>query len=92
MTTPAEIQQLRTRARHLRDVAGQLGASRATELHRLAGPDTWVGPVPQSCRDALLALRRQLHAGEEALHGAARRLERLADELQARAAMSTGVS
>jgi hypothetical protein len=82
MSTPAHVEQLRERARHLRSVSSKIGASRALVIHTLAGPDTWVGPTPQSCDDALLAIRRQLLTQQQALIETARMFERRADELE----------
>ena len=81
MSTAAEVEQLRARARELRAVSARLGASRALVVHTLAGPDTWVGPTPQSCYDALVAIRRNLQAHQQDLLDVARTLERRADEL-----------
>ncbi len=82
MSTPVVVEQLRARARGLRAVSGKIGASPALTIHGLAGPDTWVGPTPQACYDALLAIRRQLQTQQQALIDAARTLERRADELE----------
>lgn len=82
MSTSAQVDQLRARARHLRSLSGKIGASHALSVHGLAGPDTWVGPTPQSCYDALLAIRRQLQAQQQSLNGTARSFDRRADELE----------
>ena len=92
MSTVAEIEQLRARARALCALSTRLGASRVLVLHRLAGPDTWVGPTPQSCYDALVAVRRQLQTHQQALHDIARTLERRADELARQSAIHALVS
>ena len=81
MSTDVEAEQLRARARGLRAVSAQLGASRALVIHGLAGPDTWVGPTPQACHDALLTIRRRLLAHQDALLETARTFERRADDL-----------
>ena len=81
MSTAAEVEQLRARARDLRAVSVKLGASRALVLHTLSGPDTWVGPTPQSCHDALVGIRRSLQTHQHALLDIARTLERRADEI-----------
>ena len=82
MSTATQVEHLRTRARQLRSVSGTIGASRAVNVYRLAGADTWVGPTAQACQDALLALRRQLQTSQQALSDAARILERRADALE----------
>lgn len=82
MSTPAQVEQLRARARHLRFVSSKISYSRALTVHSLAGPDTWVGPAPQSCYDALLALRRQLQSHQQSLNDIARNFERRADDLE----------
>ena len=82
MSTSANADQLRASAVHLRVLAGKIGASRALTVHSLAGPDTWVGPTPQSCLDALLAVRRQLQSEQQALVDTARAYERRANELE----------
>lgn len=81
MSTSANAEQLRASAKYLRVLAGKIGASRALTVHNLAGPDTWVGPTPQSCLDALLAVRRQLQSEQQALIDTARAYERRADEI-----------
>ncbi len=82
MSTPTQVEQLRARARHLRSTSAAIGASRALTVHNLAGPDTWIGPTPQACHDALLAVRRQLQTNQRSLDDAARGLERQADQLE----------
>lgn len=82
MSTTAQVEQLRARAAHVRRISATIGASRALTLHNLAGPDTWVGPTPRSCSDALLAIRLQLQASQRTLNDAARCLERRADQLE----------
>ena len=82
MSTSTQVEQLRTRATHLRFISGRIGATRAVAVYRLAGPDAWIGPTAQACQDALLALRRQLQANQQSLTDAARVLERLAEALE----------
>jgi hypothetical protein len=82
MSTSVQADQLRARATHLRAISTKIGACRALTVHNLAGPDTWVGPTPQLCHDALLALSRQLQAHERALTDTARTFDRRADELE----------
>ncbi len=92
MSTATQVEQLRARASHLRSVSGKIGTSRALAVHSLAGPDTWIGPTPQSCYEALLALRRQLQAQQQALIDTARTFERRANELERHPLMPRMVS
>ena len=92
MSSPADVEQLRTRAGHLRAVASRIGASRALVIYALAGPETWVGPTPQACDDALLAIRRRLLAQQQALNDTARTFDRRADELEQRSSIPELVS
>lgn len=82
MSTSPQVEQLRTRARQLRSLSGSIGNSRALTVYTLAGPDTWVGPTPRSCSDALVAVRRQLQANQQSLVDLARGLDRRADQLE----------
>jgi hypothetical protein len=82
MSTPEHIERLRGTARTLRSVSGEIGTSRALTVYSLAGPDTWIGPTPQTCHDSLIALRRQLQASQQTLNDNARRLDRQADALE----------
>ena len=84
MSTTAQVEQLRVRARSLRAMAATIATSRALTVYNLAGPETWVGPTAQSCLDALVAVRRQLQAQQQSLDVTARLLERRADELEQR--------
>lgn len=82
MSTTPHLEHLRARAIHLRRISTVIGASRALTVHNLAGSDTWIGPTPQSCSDALLAIRRQLQSNQQTLNDAARALDRRADQLE----------
>ena len=88
MSTPTDVEQLRARARHLRYAAAAIDSSRAVTVHSLAGPDTWVGPTPQACHEALVAVRRLLHANQQCLEDSARSLERRADQLERQPAIT----
>ena len=57
MSTATQAEQLRARARHVRNVSSTISSSRALTVYRLAGPETWVGPTAQACLDALLTVR-----------------------------------
>ncbi|MEP7201349.1 MAG: hypothetical protein ABI894_02010 [Ilumatobacteraceae bacterium] len=76
------VEQMRATAGRLRALAATIGTSRALTVYRRAGTDTWIGPTPQRCDDALLAVRRQLQSAQQATTDTARRLERQADTLQ----------
>ena len=89
MSIAIQIEQLRATARHLQSVAGLIGGSRALTVYSLAGPDTWEGPTPQACSEALLGLRRQLLTHQQTLNDTARRLERRADLLEQQLAISS---
>ena len=78
----SQAEKLRATAGRLRSVSTQIGASRALTVYNLAGPETWVGPTAQSCYDALLAVRRQLQANQQALIDSARHLERQAEAIE----------
>jgi len=81
MSTAVDVAQLRARAGELRRLARRIGDTPASSVHRLAGVDTWIGPVAQSCLDDLLIVRRELESSRGVLIDAARRLERHADDL-----------
>ena len=89
MSTPTQIEQLRATARQLHSVAGLIGGSRALNVYTLAGSETWNGPTPLACGEALLALRRQLLANQQTATDTAHRLERRADLLEQQPAVST---
>jgi hypothetical protein len=82
MSTAAQVEQLRATARRLHSVVGLIGDSRGLTVYNLAGSDTWIGPTPQACSDALLEIRGKLLADQQTLTDAARRLERRADLLE----------
>jgi hypothetical protein len=82
MSTVTQAEQLRARARHLRTLSSQVAGAGALTVYRLAGVDTWVGPTPRACADALLTMRRQLQNGQASLTDAARGLERRADAIE----------
>jgi hypothetical protein len=78
-TSPASI--LRDRARSLRGLADRLGQLEALGLARLAEVDTWMGPSPARCHDALTSLRRGLLDEADELRRTASRFDRSADAL-----------
>jgi hypothetical protein len=80
--------QLRSRAAGLRALARRLHALQLLDCYRSAGADTWVGPSPQRCDDALRAIPATLRAHADALATEARRLDRVAAEIEARARLT----
>ncbi len=90
MPTSADATRLRRRAGTLDTVAWRLQRVYALDLHRFAGPDTWVGPSPQACLDDLRQRRTAIMQQVDALRAESRRFTRIADELDARAAALPG--
>jgi hypothetical protein len=77
--SPASL--LRQRARNLRTLADRLQQLETLGLAPLAGVDTWMGPSPSRCHDALVSMRRRLLAEADELRVTAARFERTADSL-----------
>ena len=92
MSTAGQIQQLRSTAAHLRSISGSIASSRALTVYSLAGPETWIGPTPQSCYDHLLSVRRQLQSNQQSLSDTARHLDRQAMALEAQTSITGLVS
>lgn len=88
---PSTAELLRQRALALRGFAARLQRLQLMTLHLTAGPDTWVGPSPQQCADDLRRRRTILLDEAEQLISHARRLERIAAELDAQTAAPAGV-
>jgi hypothetical protein len=88
MSTSPQAEQLRVTAMRMRALAASIGTSRALTVYRCAGPDTWLGPTPQRCDDALLTVRRQLQSAQQWSSDVARHLEREADAVQRQLAIS----
>lgn len=84
LTGSASAAQLRSRATQLRALARRLTTLRVLDCYRSAGTDTWVGPSPQLCDDALRRIPLTLRAKADSLSSEARRLDRVADEIEAR--------
>ena len=82
MSTATQIHQLRASATRMRALAASIGTSRALTVYNVAGLDTWIGPTPQRCDDALLAVRRQLQSAQQSSNDVARSLDRQADLAQ----------
>lgn len=87
--TPAD--RLRLRATALLVLAEQLRGLSARTTSVEAGSETWVGPSPQSCSDDLRARGRGLATHADGLAREARRLHRLADDLDAQASLPPSV-
>ena len=87
MSTTGQIQQLRSTAAHVRSLSGLIGGSRALTVYSLAGPETWIGPTPQSCYDELLSVRRQLQSNQQSLTDTARHLDSQAMALEEQASI-----
>ena len=88
MSTSPQAEQLRATAMRMRALAAGIGTSRALTVYKLAGLDTWLGPTPQRCDDALLTIRRQLQSAQQWASDVARRLDREADAVQRQLANS----
>jgi hypothetical protein len=71
----ADAAELRARAARLRSLSRRLRATRAMQLFRRAGADTWVGATPSRCLDELEHVRRTIATAADELDAAARRLE-----------------
>lgn len=82
ITPTSTTEQLRDRAAALRRAATLLQQSGACELHRRAGPETWLGPTPARCLDSLSSMRTAVLNAIDELRDVARRLERRADQLE----------
>ncbi len=80
--TPAD---LRARAGALRNAAALLPGWEIGNLVGRAGPDSWVGPSPSACLEALVQLRLDLTAARDGLLATARQLEHRADAAEAAA-------
>ena len=83
-TTPAD--RLRARALVLRTFARRVQQLEALTLYVRAGTDTWMGPSPQVCDDALRQARTGVLAQADQLIVTAQRFERRATELSVVAA------
>ena len=87
-TGSASATQLRSRASGLRLLARRLHTLLVIDCHRSAGADTWVGPSPQRCDDALRGFPTALRAHADSLLIEARRLDHIASEMEARATLT----
>lgn len=88
LTGSASAAHLRVRATQLRSLARRLHNLQVLDCYRSAGSDTWVGPSPQRCDDALRGFPVALRTQADSLSVEARRLDRVADEIDARARLT----
>ena len=84
LTGSASADHLHSRATNLRSLAQRLNRLRVLDCYRSAGTETWVGPSPQRCDDVLRRIPITLRAEADSLSIEARRLDRVADEIEAR--------
>lgn len=92
MSATARADQLRQRARHLRWLADAIEASPVMRLDRYADVDTWRGGRPELCRATLATNQHQLHVAADDLRWHAYRFEQQAQELDAVARSSIGLT
>lgn len=91
MTTPlADLH--RQRARSLRAFALRLEQLDALTLHRLTGPDTWVGPTPTGADELVRRHRSALLSEVDGLRRTAARLDRMALDAEAVARATTAAT
>ncbi len=83
LTGSSTSDHFRQRATHLRSLAKRLHSLLVLDCYRSSGIDTWVGPSPQRCDDALRGFPATLRTQADSLTTEARRLERIADEMDA---------
>ena len=81
---------LRSRATGLRRLATQLTERDLRDIRRRAGDDVWRGPLADRCRDEVLVAQRRLDLAVDDLRRHALVLERQADEIDLRAAATSG--
>jgi hypothetical protein len=85
MNAADRAQELRRRARHLRELATRIERLPVMSLELWADDDTWRGPRPSLCRTTLRVNQHQLHAAADDLRSHAWRFELDADALDAAA-------
>jgi hypothetical protein len=83
--------QLRARARALRQLAGRVPVTEVGDALARADEDTWRGPLATACRDDLAAIRRSLDDAMVELRAAASWLDRRATEIEQAARPVPGV-
>jgi hypothetical protein len=82
MSTTPQSQQLRARAAGLRNLSAKIGKSPALTVCSGAGPDTWVGPTPDRCYEALKTIKDQLKKQQSTLLDNAALLEQRATNIE----------
>ncbi len=73
--SPTQAAELQGRANRLRLLATRLDTSRVHQLPALAGPDTWIGPVPDHCAADMRGIRNDLTSNASWLRTVAWRLD-----------------
>ena len=92
MNATVRADQLRQRARHLRRLADAIEASPVMRLDRYGDVDTWRGTRADLCRATLATNQHQLHAAADDLRWHAYRFEQQAQELDAVARSTIGLT
>ncbi len=85
-----EAQNLRWRARRLRDLAVKIDQLSVFGLMAAAGDDTWVGPRPLDCRNRLHSANQGLHEARQQVLWSATRLDHRALHLELLALAAPG--
>jgi hypothetical protein len=81
MSTAADT--LRQRAASLRALASTIENTPMNTLGSALGPDVWMGPTPQRCRERVEHFRRVFLQHADNLRWRARQLERRAENIDA---------
>lgn len=92
MDAAAQADGLRSRARHLRELATAIERMPVMRLDRWCDDDTWRGPRPALCRSTLQRNQHQLHAAADELRLHAYRFELEAEHLDAVARSRIGLA
>ncbi|MEI8238511.1 MAG: hypothetical protein WCI22_03760 [Actinomycetota bacterium] len=91
MSSTPTAAHLRLVASALRSLASQLSDVPLAAARSLASADTWLGPTPHECAQALWHHQRMLSWHSQELSASARRLEREADRLDQMSAAPAGM-
>ena len=91
MSSTPTAAHLRAIAASLRRLAAVMETVPLASTRSLAMADTWLGPAGEACHDALSHHERMIAWHVEQLAASARRLDRQADQLDAIAAVPSGV-
>ena len=83
MTDAEQAARLRDRADHLRSLAARIDSTAVFHLGPLAAEDTWRGPGPLHCVDALHRAQGRLADAVAGLRRAERRLLAEAERIEA---------